>query len=44
MSYGLHWDLQLLWEYKNKTMILAYENHDNVEICNYKKKMIVKFN
>ena len=45
ISYGLHWDAWLLREYQNKTLICnLHQNHDTVEIFNYKKKMILKFN
>ena len=44
IPYVLHSDV---WHcYKNieiSELQLAYENHDTVEIFNYKKKMIVKF-
>ena len=34
----------MLWEYQNSDLHLAYWNHDTVEIVNYTKKIVVKFN
>ena len=40
------WVMRMLWEHQNKNsdLHLAYWNHDTVEIVNYTKKMVVKFN